>query len=120
MTDSTSQRPFWTNLGGDLDANDWPIRDLAEWLRVTQLQPGFACQVLWRERTHCSYRHHNERTPQAAADFARSLMRALGPKLYDLGITANQPIAWTEFEPCPQFEAILRVRRIAADLMTPI
>lgn len=92
-----SQRPFCTTLGSD--TNPWPIRDLAEWLRVTQLRPGFACQVFWRERTHCSYRYHNARTTKDAAAFARSLMRDLGLKLYDLGITAGQPIEHTEFAP---------------------
>lgn len=99
MTDRTPQRPFWTTLTDGPDANPWPIRDLAEWLRVTQLRPGFACQVIWRERTHCTYRHHNTRTPQEAADFARSLMRDLGPKLYDLGITSSQPIEHTDLAP---------------------
>jgi hypothetical protein len=94
-----SQRRFWTTLSDCPDVNPWPIRDLDEWLRVTPLRTGFACQVIWRERTHCSYRHHNARTPQEAAAFARSLMRDLGRKLYDLGVTSNQPIQHTEFAP---------------------
>lgn len=93
------QRPFWTTLSDGPDTNPWPIRDLAEWLRVTQLRPGFACQVIWRERTHSSYRHYNARTTQEAAAVARSLMRDLGVKLYDLGVTSNQPIQHTEFAP---------------------
>ena len=89
------QRPFWY----DDDAprsNEWPIRDLAAWERVTELQPGFACQVMWRERTHVRYRIQNCATTAEAAEFARAKIRDLGAALDDLGISAEQPLDATE------------------------
>ena len=94
---SDRQRPYYHAVGYGLDGLSWPIGDLDEWLAVTRLPAGRASQVLWREIYHCQYRHKNFMTPSEAARYARSLLTNQGIKLLDVGISAEQPIAYTEF-----------------------
>lgn len=94
---SDRQRPYYHSVGRGLDGLSWPIGDLDEWLAVTRLPADRACQVIWREVHHCQYRHKNFLKPAEAARYARSLLANQGVKLLDVGISAEQPIAYTEF-----------------------
>lgn len=96
---SDRQRPYYHSVGRGLDGLSWPIGDLDEWLAVTRLSAGQACQVIWREVRHCQYRHKNFLTPAEAARYARSLLANRSINLLDVGISAEQPIAYTEFAP---------------------
>lgn len=86
------RRPFWITVGQPVRPDSWPVADLDEWVRLTQLPPGFQCQVLWREVQQTRYRSGDHRTPAEAAKRVRELLAQLGHSLCDIGISPDQPL----------------------------